>query len=180
MANDELRQLELFSQPNVKGRNASKKRVSDSLRGFMTHYEKTVLIIISFIVSGVISFSLGVERGKKIANLKLNSHFDMATKIQPPKIQPPEDNQKIIPAQNYPSSPELAAQNYTIQVATYKKKTHAHQEASVLRKKGFSTTVMSKGVHIIVCVGNFSDKETAKSLLTQLKKRYHDCFIRRL
>jgi hypothetical protein len=65
-------------------------------------------------------------------------------------------------------------------VASYQSKTHAQKEAEALRKKGVTPLVLSKGDYIIVCVGNFSNRDAAKSLLLDLRKRYQDCYIRRL
>ena len=49
-----------------------------------------------------------------------------------------------------------------------------------LKKKGLSTLVLPKGRFIVLCVGRFSDKQTAQPVLTELKKQYRDCFIRRI
>lgn len=181
MPREESSQLELFAHPAVKSANTTQKTIPGPLGGFVAHYERNVLIIICFIVTGIVSFSLGVERGKRLASVKLNSRFDTALKIQPPQdtqqIPKPaiEKPQIIIPQQ-----PKENIQGYTIQVATYQTKTYARQEANNLKKKGFLAVVIPKGVHTILCVGNFTDKGAARALLAQLKKRYRDCFIRRL
>lgn len=174
-------QLELFSHSHIKNGSSAKKRMPASFGIPIWHYQKFILIIFSFIVTAIASFSLGVEKGKKIENVKLNPHFDKAIKIQPPQeaqqiIKPAAQKADIV----IPQKPADSLQGYTIQVATYQTKKYASQEANVLKKKGFSAVVVSKGAHTIICVGNFSDKETARSLLPQLKKRYRDCFIRRL
>ncbi|MFH1127974.1 MAG: SPOR domain-containing protein, partial [Candidatus Omnitrophota bacterium] len=70
--------------------------------------------------------------------------------------------------------------NYTIQVASYQTKKGAQKEAEIIKKKGLSVSVLSKGAYSILCVGNFKDKQKAKLVLVELKKRYRDCFIRRL
>lgn len=144
-----------FSQPKEEGRN---RFLSELWR-----YEKTLLIIIGFIITAVSSYSLGVEKGKRSAILKNNS--DTAQPATKKEIQ------LQIPVQT---------QNYTIQLATYQTSTYAQKEAEKLRKRGLLPLVLSKGSYQVLCVGNFSNLNAAASLLSELKKQYRDCFIRRL
>jgi len=167
---DEFSQLELFSQSNITGINSPARRKSGSFKTFYAHYQKVILMIIAFISTGIIAFSLGVEKGRRTVAIKSNLYFDTAQ-----KLQAPANTQKIIRPE-YPAvtaAAEAQKQNlqgaYTIQVATYQEKTN-----------GFTALIISKGIHSVLCVGNFSNKETARPFLAQLKKRYHDCFIRRL
>ncbi|MCX7927576.1 MAG: SPOR domain-containing protein [Candidatus Omnitrophica bacterium] len=69
---------------------------------------------------------------------------------------------------------------YTIQVASYKTKETAQRESQRLKKSGLSVLIRESGGYTIVCVGQFLEKEKAQSLLTKLKSRYRDCYIRRL
>lgn len=174
-------QLELFSKNQ--GHSRIKKDSTCTFFSYICNYEKIIFIIIGFIITGIVSFSLGVEKGRKTATLKLDSHLDMAAsdKKGSVEIQPATPAQTTKPEQaRYVSEEKKAPQNYTIQVATFETATYAQKEAEQLRKKGFVTLVVPKGKYNIVCVGNFYSKETAKSLLAELKKRYQDCFIRRL
>jgi hypothetical protein len=169
-------QIELFSQ--IKDYNQKKEGVSESFWSYIRNYEKIIFIIIGFIITGIVSFALGVQRGRSWAALKLNYQFNMVAKTQISKPVKTVIKEQVSPVklQEEPRS----AQNYTIQVATYQTKTYAQKEAELLRKNGFSPLVLSKDRYTIVCVGNFSDQKAAKSLLSELKKRYQDCFMRRL
>jgi len=69
---------------------------------------------------------------------------------------------------------------YTIQVATYNGKVSAQQELDILKKQGLMPVLRTSGKYIVLSVGNFPDQATAKSVLTQLKRKYRDCYIRRL
>lgn len=153
-------QLELFSQ--IRRKDETKTHLPNSFIYYMRGYEKTIIIIIVFIITGIISFSLGVEKGKEIVNQKTNSRIDMAEVSQPAK------------------SSQIAEVNYAIQVASYETRVYAQKEAEVLKKKGLSPSVLSKGRFVVLYVGNFPDEKSAKSVLTELKKQYRDCFIRRL
>ncbi len=153
-------QLELFSQSQDSGRRMNTGRIF--LLGYVRGYEKAILLFVSFIAIGIISFSLGVEKGRRLAAVpKPGIRLDLAA-VQAPKPQ--------IQPQN----------NYTIQLASYQSKTYAQRQAELLKKKGLTTLVLPKGSYTILCVGSFADKEKARPLLSELKKKYQDSFIRRL
>lgn len=168
-------QLELFSAPENSA--GVKNPVHRQLWGYVQNYEKAVIVSICFILSSVISFTLGIEKGKRLSVIKETPRFDMAVKTkQPDKFQVPVTAPKQV------AEPPIQKnfKNFTIQLASYQKKTYAQKEADILRKKGFTALVISKGAYSIVCVGNFSDAQKAKSLLSELRKKYRDGFIRRL
>jgi len=110
-------------------------------------YEKVTLLIMGLVLVGIISFSMGVENGKRIAFAK-NSILD----------------------QN----------SYTIQVASFKNKELALANARLLKNNGLAPMVFTKGNYIILCVGKFSNQESAQPLLIQLQRTYAGCRIRRL
>lgn len=166
-------QLELFSYllENKEG----KRKPTYSFFNYMRNYEKIIMRIIIFIITTVISFSLGVEKGKKMTARQINSRRQMASDILPKHSVIEKEEIKTVS----PIKPEPIG-NYTIQVASFTTSTYAQKEAEKLKKKGLSPQVLSKGRFAVLYVGNFSDKESAKLVLTELKKIYRDCFIRRL
>jgi cell division septation protein DedD len=132
-----------------------------------------------------------VEKGKRIASLNLNHRIDTAFIQQPAKPKAmAQPAIKTMPAATimlqqpqYPPSQQAQSskgQAYTIQLASYKSNSHAQKEAAVLKQKGYSPLLLTKGEYIVLCVGNFSNKQNAQSLLPELSKRYGDCRIRRL
>lgn len=171
-------QLELFSdiKDDSNSYGAANKPFLTRIRG----YEKLILIIFGFTLTGIISFSLGVEKGKKNIVTKINSRLDVAQKKAKPS---PNQNVKVTStiklSQQY-KAPAIKTAYYTIQLASYENGTHAQKEAETLKKKGFLPAVLPKGRHMIICVGNFANQQTAQPLLANLRKRYKDCFIRRL
>ncbi len=170
MEKDRHSQLELFSQ-GQKGHSETKPRTLDfSLFNYIRNYEKVILIIIAVVITGIISFSLGVERGKHLVEKYQNA----PRVIQSENIVAPKTKTQPV------TSEDSLRYNYTIQLASYQNKISAEKEGEALKRKGLSPLVMPKGKYTILCVGNFADKETARSLLSQLKKRYQDCFLRRL
>ncbi|MDD5594888.1 MAG: SPOR domain-containing protein [Candidatus Omnitrophica bacterium] len=181
MEEENRSQLELFSQVNKDG-----ERNHQQGKSFIYHirgHEKAIILVMFFIISSIVSFSLGVERGKTIALRKNGLNIELAEANLPqkkaqaavlttlPAVKVPEKT--VTPLQNF-------IQNYTIQVATFATKVGADKEAAIFKKKGLPTLVFSKGKYTILCVGKFADKETAKPTLSELKKQYRDCFVRRI
>lgn len=173
-------QLELFSDTKSHGR--ARTRISKAFINHISKYEKTILIIIGFVITGIASFSLGVEKGKSFILLKTDSHLDIA--VKPGSSLSVSAPKQITKEQRYQpkGKDELKEyiQNYTIQVASFLNRINAQKEADILKRKGLSPLVLSKGKFSIVCVGNFAKREEAESLLSKLKKQYQDCRIRRL
>lgn len=164
-------QLELFTQ--TKDASNLKKRIFDrSFLAYIWDYEKTILIIISIALVSIISFSLGVEKGKRLTILK-NSP---GPKNIPGGVVEEKEETVKQPVFGVPTEKE----NYIIRLASYKTKTYAQREVELLKKRGLSPLVLSKGGYIVLCVGNISNKQTARSLLSELRKRYRDCYITRL
>jgi hypothetical protein len=70
--------------------------------------------------------------------------------------------------------------NYTIQIAAFKNRELAAREVQLLSRKGLTPLAFAKGNYIILCVGKFSNQESAQPLLTVLQRTYAGCRIRRL
>jgi hypothetical protein len=181
-------QLELFSQTKEGSRH--KPAVSGSLLRRLRVYEKTILFSMGFIITAVVAFSLGVEKGKDLAILKSVSRFDMAKQkraqfnqakniLKEKQSLTESKSPAAIPKQDS-NIPKEAPKNYTIQLASYSNKIYAQREADTLKKKGLKPLILPKGRYVILCVGSFSDKANARTLLSDLEKQYRDCFIRRI
>ena len=137
-------QSELFSSPDNSGQykgRLPKNPFFLRIRG----YEKAMLLIMGLVLTGIIFFSLGVEKGKRVA--KNNTAQDAGC---------------------------------TIQVAAFKNKQLALREARLMLKEGLTPMLFAKGGYIILCVGKFSNQESAQPLLSQLQRTYAGCRIRRL
>ena len=174
MEKEKNSQLELFSQ-GQKGRSEIKscaraRRPDFSFFNYIRNYEKVILIIIGMVITGIFSFSLGVERGKYL----VQKYQNVPGVTQSESIVAPKTQAQPV------TSEESLRYNYTIQLASYQNKISAEKEGEALKRKGLSPLVMPKGKYTVLCVGNFADKETARSTLSELKKRYQDCFLRRL
>ena len=130
------------------------------------------------------SFSLGVERGKKIAIAGLT-----ATKQAPIKSKDLVADESIEKAENEEKAPLDAKgaqeketekeKKYHIQVASFQKEKSARQEAKQLEKNGYPVSILTKGEYVVVYVGGFDDEKEANSYFKILKQRYGDCILRR-
>lgn len=168
-------QLELFSDSQEDPKTAVNRAQRNSFVARIWGYEKTVLIIILLLVTGIISFSLGVERSRRTPVNQRTAIVNQPIVVESPKkvesLNPPAVVKSVVVKQEG---------QYTIQVASFKGSSHARQEADLLNKKGFKAFTLNKGKYVILCVGNFPNNESAQPLLSELSKYYKSCYIRRL
>lgn len=152
-----------------------KRKISLSL-------DKLYLASVFFIIVIVVTFSLGVEKGKKVnlANLKVEpidnqevtKNLPVPAPTHEPKGEKKKDNVEVAQVE-----PEIL---YAIQLASYSRKDIAEEEAKKLEKKGFKPLLLQKGKYLVLYVGKFKSKKEARSVAHSLKSRYSDCLIRKL
>lgn len=185
MEKDDFSQLELFSQQD---NSPQEKKTADKrfLSGIRV-YEKKILTVIAAVSISIISFSFGVERGKRVSLTNGNQRFDVANvkSATPQERIAPAASLKTLPLMKneelkaLPESP-LDKQGYYIQLASYKTKASAQKEMDSLRKQGLSAIILTKGSYNVLCIGSFNNRENAQPTLVQMKKRFKDCYLRRL
>jgi cell division septation protein DedD len=126
----------------------------------------------AFIIVAVAFFSLGVERGKRIATRGAAEVKVTEAKKQPAPVittvrteQKPQAErpvtQKEEPAaetKSVTSISAISAGQYTIQVASYLQKDLAEKQAQILKGKGHKAFVNTSGKFYIVYVGEFTSK----------------------
>ena len=132
-------QSELFS-PLDNGGQYKRQLPKNSFFLRFRGYEKVMLLIMGLVLTSIISFSLGVEKGRRVGDQS----------------------------------------GYTIQVVTFKNRQLALREVQLLKEEGLTPMAFVKGDYIILCVGKFSNQESAQPLLIQLQRTYAGCRIRRL
>ena len=195
-------QFELFPDSSSAAQDLERPRAL-SAQLTMTG-ENLVILAIAGIMCLLLSFSIGVERGKRVSLPRtaepktVLSEPAVVTVVQKPvaeKSEPAEVTRKIaIPLPNVSTQAlkkekeiprqiqkALPVGAFTVQVASYKSEKVAGKEADSLKKKGYRDVyVVPKGAYVIVCVGNFSSKSDAKAYTSKLKNRYVDTVVRRL
>ncbi len=124
-------------------------------------YENLIFLAIGFVMCCIISFSLGVEKGRRDVN-----HV----------------RRKATPAGQPASRPEKETatrlqKNYIIQLAAFRKLGSAEEERIKLKKDGYRADVKKSGDYYQVYIGGFNKKQGAQRLLRKLKEKYKDCYI---
>lgn len=177
-------QMELFNE--ARG-GFPKSPAGNRFFNFLHRHEKKFLIIIAIAASCIISFSLGVKKGRELSASRGGASFDLAQKkavitTAATTARPSEKAEEKLKLGRQENALALKdpAGGYTIQLASYKAKKFADKEAEALKEKGLAAFVLYKGDYVILCAGRFADKEEARNSMSQLKKRYKDCILRRL
>lgn len=195
-------QFELF--PGTTGEPIENTAPRFILSRIVLTFENVVVVFVFMIVSLIIAFSIGVERGRTRARVAHSvAQFAVPVAVQAESVPSPQLMVVTMP-QNMMGSAEaarsdlppaavvapimnqpVAAQKdvdkgYTVQVASYKKDSMAEKEAMNLKREGFESFTMQKGDYVIICVGKFTSQDKAKQMLSKLKKRYKDSMIRSL
>lgn len=160
-------QFELFSDSQDDTRLSTRGQEKNHFSKYIWGYEKAILIIIAILVTGIVSFSMGVEKGRR--GVSINQPLQAA---QPLTINPEVEKE--------PAPLAISGSGYTVQVASFRTNSYAQKEVALLKKRGYKAVTLNKGEHIILCVGNFPEKEEAQALLSELSRYYKDCRIRRL
>jgi len=144
--------------------------------------EKTVLVTIGIIMAMVIVYALGVEMGKSTVKdkslLNINNKrrsYKPAERLPIKEKRPPAmtkrgalDARAAMPGSGRP---------YTITAVTFKNKDVAAEEAGRLKKEGFDAFVKQSGKYFLVCIGAYSGKDSAKTVLRKVRRKYRDAYI---
>ncbi len=146
--------------------------------------ENLVIFAILAIMVALFSFSLGVEQGKHIAAQALDERVSAAWNVGARTIAQPAaaaiSTARMLPEQrpifNHGFMP---AARYTLQAATYGNEEYARQDALRLKAKGFASFLIKNGKYWLVCVGNYTNKESAAALLRKLPGEYRSSQVRR-
>ena len=152
-----------------------------------------ILASVALVLLLILSFSLGVERGKRIASVipiekesKLEKVEDIIRDLPVEELGGQKEKVLQITPPPSESVQEAAAEkttdqiHYKIQVATFYKENTANKAVKSLQEEGYPASIAKKGKFVVVYVGNFDNKAKAKEILQSLKKKYKDCILRRL
>lgn len=193
-------QLELFDLHNQKAQGNSLKADPLTLAK-VRGYQKAIFQVIAFIFVGLVSFSLGVEKGKKpiarVTAQEINAPFvplneaisgaAISDKPQKPEPDVKEESGSLL-AKNQNQLKIFKPQQgvitvkaqYTIQVASILRSENVKKELSRLENKGYHAFGLVKGKYTVICVGKFAAKDHAQNSLAKLKNKYPDCQVRKL
>lgn len=182
-------QFELFPANSATLEDVNKPRFL--LANLTLSIESLVIFTILAIMLGLFSFSLGVERGKRVAASALDEKVSEAWNLAPHRpmmpvavaaptlIPAPVVAQHVAPVVKPVAKSEFPAGRFVIQTSTYKNETYAKDEAIKLKAKGFQSFLIKKGNFWLVCVGPFTSAESAKSVLRKSKSQLPGSSVRR-
>jgi len=127
-------------------------------------YENIIFLSIGFVMSCVIFFSLGVEKGRRDVN-HVRRQEETSNKQQATREEKVETTDGQIQAR------------YIIQLAAFKGLGSAKEEQVKLEKDGYAAGVRKSGDYYQVYISGFNEKQDAQRLLGRLKERYGDGYI---
>jgi hypothetical protein len=198
-------QLEIFDRDS-KAKKESKSE-GDIIQDVAEFKFPTQLYIkiSALIIMVIVSFALGVERGKVISKRNISTRFiadNKSTEIgqeipikkattqeeqsakNTAKNKIAEDKTKVsdkAKTEEKTKDTKINTPGYIIQVASYKKNSSfIDKEIAKLQKNGYNTLTISGGEYIGICAGKFANREEAQKHLSQLQRIYKDCLIRKI
>ena len=162
-------------------------------------FDQLLLVLIVLVMVNVIVYSTGVEAGKKrykslweaerLKNQLITLELSRQVKALPePEVTPfAETEQPALSESRLPIVTDSTKTNesrlpdpfseavvhlqgkYTIQLATYYAKQDAERQLTKLKERGLNGFTIPSGRYIQVCVNSFASRQTATSMLMQLK-----------
>ncbi len=152
--------------------------------------DRIILLAIFCLMLAILSFSLGVEKGKRCSiNAKIPiQKIVNVSQVTPATTESAPITKKVAPAPiknsigNGKQITDLVSDinRYTIQVASVQKQVYVSLELNKLKRLGYDTWVKPSGKYNILCVGRFSSKKEAEVIKKSLQRVYNDCFVRRI
>ena len=137
----------------------------------------------------IVSFALGVEHGKSIARSNGYAKNIAENKIAPAAKINPEKKQNIqqqaITNENIAKEKinqnSITSDEYTVQVATYKKdSSYVEKGVSKLKQQGYVVVLIPSDEWMQLCAGKFSNKKIALEHKKKLEQTYKGCLVRKI
>lgn len=199
-----------MSNPSSGGAVGRIHRVSARAMTITLGYDRIVYLGFACLMTLVIFFSIGFERGKHYARAEsrpmpmdispiTSAPLDGtgAAPISPASAPSGGSPQRVIAVAMVTPAPQAASAarpsglapetqwsgpGYAIQVVTYAQKDKADREATRFQSSGFPSRVVPKGRFYEIHLGPFADKIQANTKLSELRRRggYADAFLRKL
>lgn len=151
-------------------KNALAKRTPMTLR---FQPEQIISLAIIVVLGFVISFALGVEKGKRLKPVVETEEVVLADTVVK-ETQVAAVRKQVVTAQ----APRERL--YTIQILSYKDEKLALAKVAELKKKKINASVMRENKLFQVCAGRYADKKEAIGDLRNFLKEYKGCFLRNI
>lgn len=142
--------------------------------------EHTIILGIVILVLLVISYAVGVERGKQISSVKTTRVAQDAARAPRPgpegAAQPEAGGTAEVPQVSQNAEVEYP---YLIQLVSFKKEKYAEREVEKLKKAGKDAFFVKTGEWYPVSVKGYRTIGETREAKNVFNKEYPDCFIRR-
>jgi cell division septation protein DedD len=191
---DSPMQTELFDLPTPRTltENPADSKVSCLEKKFITlRLDQTIGLALVLLVIYVLTFSWGVEKGKR-SSREIQGVRTVSADVLPPVVAPvaiakvsrtlPAESvqdrvpmQVPIPVAELPKPVAKVAPRqdgkFTIQHVTYMTQSAADREIQKLAQKGYQAFVIPSGKHRQVCIAAFQSRQDASKILSQLRNQ---------
>jgi len=183
-----MKEQQLYFFKNIQN---SGKTLFEHRHAITIHLDTIIFLCIINILVLVVSFSIGMEKGRKVAKndvkpLIKESSVQIVQK-KAPKIKKPAVSvaakQEVVAKKKVKSEKKksnVPFNSYIVQLASYSKEHLAYSEKRYLDGIGLRASISKKGTYNVLYVGKFGTKAEAEKTKTKLRNRYNDCFIKKL
>lgn len=176
-------QSELFELTSSKSREESSPSKPTFIERtvFALRLDQAIGLVLVLLVFYVLTFSWGVERGKRLAFEARPAKPAVAETVTVPevpvvpvaKVAETADPVQTAAVQKEPPQTSVLekkpAGKYTIQYVTYVTQSAADREVRRISKMGHSAFVIPSGKHFQVCIEAFQTRQEASQSLKQLR-----------
>ena len=172
------KQVEFFKDISDKSKGSGKNRLRLAKIALSLSYENMIILSIGLIMLLIVCYSLGVERGRQLAQVKgEDMNIEQEQAESSPQEVAPKPKEKRMQIKVAQVTEVFKASPY-IQVASFRTDKYAIKEMEGLKSKGYQPYLARWGRYTVVCVGGYKDKDEAHQALVDLKKLYADCILR--
>lgn len=170
---------------------------------FSVRYEQLIISAAALLMGGVVLFSLGMERGKRLTQRPLAAFPAARAPSAAPRgqtalafadnaaapaaraisagpaavaVKPVVASETNAPQASAP--PVNAKKPFTIQLATFAQPALAAEEMRLLRQRGYQPFLITTVKFSAVCVGAYATRQEATRHLAAVQSSYRDSFVR--
>jgi hypothetical protein len=180
------REKDLFDQfqtAEEKIKEKTKILLPDIKRSLNLSSENIIFIIIGFVMSCVIFFTLGVEKGRREVIQGLYKQGSLRQNLPPvSNVKKIDEAKKVaqVATQEASIKKNQDTQNkyYSVQLSCFKGKDAADREKAALKKIGYNADIRQSGNYYQLYIGGFKTKKDAQNMAERLKDRYNDCYVK--
>lgn len=159
-------------------------------------YENFVLFFIVIIMLLVVFFSLGVEKGKRVALRGIEAEaysrapelIKIEESLEKKRTEVADDaidkNDESLVTETgeiiEKKEGDVFLKPYTIQVVAFKNEENAEKEMQRLKNEGYEVFILPSKGWFQVCIGRYTNRGESKEDFDILKNRYPSCYFRKI